>query len=538
MEEEQSIDIGRYVGILLHWWWIVALGVLVFAGVAYGYSTIVKDTVYRARATILIQESRSGLAPGIGDIQASSDLARTYRQLLTTRPLLQRVIDELALLDEPDGLGNRVSISVRSGTPLIDIEVEHSDPNLPVAIANTLTQVFIQERQTTRLGEIARLEALAAAQGTTDTTALREAQLSTLASMSIVEEATVATAFVTPSTRKNMLLGGFLGLFLGVVLAFFLDYSSYKIRSVEQIDNLVTRSNLPPSIIGVVFQWRPNEVAAGELVVHTKPESIYSEMFRQVRTGFQFAANSGPGNAFMITSVGPQEGKSTIISNLGVALSQGGHKVIVVDSDLRRPTVHRLFNLDRRHGGLSTIIADDQPATSQLRDTDVDGLRILLSGPIPTNPADLLGSSKMDQVLDDLKSECDYLLLDSPPIMSASDAPMLASKVDGILLVVNMGETRSDTFQDALRQIQRANTPVLGYVVNKVKAQKLGYGERYRYRYRYHYYYRRQEDEEDEISSVNGQEPKPRHRSEPSSRATRLGRRVKHLLHLNSGHDK
>ena len=461
-------------------------------------------------------------------------MARIYRQLLTTRPLLQRVVDELALSDEPEDLGDRVSINVRTGTPLIDVEVEHPDPDLPVAIANTLTDVFINDRQITRLREIARLEALATAQGTTDTSALVEAQLSTLGSMSIVEEATVATAFVTPSTRTNMLLAGFLGLFLGVVLAFFLDYSSYKIRSVEQIDNLVSRSNLPLSIIGVVFQWRPNGVAEGDLVVHSQPESIYSEMFRQVRTGFQFAANPGPGNAYMITSVGPQEGKSTIISNLGVALSQAGHRVIVVDSDLRRPTIHRLFGLDRRHGGLSTINADSQSAMSQVRDTDIDGLRALLSGPIPTNLADLLGSSRTDQILDELKSECDYLLLDSPPIMSASDASILAAKVDGILLVVKVGETRSDTFQDALRQIQRANTPILGYVVNKVKVQKFGYGGRYRYRYHY-YYYRRHEDEEGETSQVNGQEPEGSHLKWGSSRATRLGRRIKHLLHLNSG---
>ena len=121
-----------------------------FAGIPYGYSTSTKETIYRARATILIQESTSGLVPGIGDIRASQEPARTYRQLLTTRPLLQRVVDELALSDEPEDLGDRVSINVRTGTPLIDVEVEHPDPDLPVAIANTLTDVFINDRQITR----------------------------------------------------------------------------------------------------------------------------------------------------------------------------------------------------------------------------------------------------------------------------------------------------------------------------------------------------------------------------------------------------
>ena len=131
-----------------------------------------------------------------------------------------------------------MDVSVRTGTPLLDVEVQGSDPDSPVIIANTLVEVFIQDRQTTRLAEIARLQAMAAAQGTTDTTGLVEAQFSTLGSMSIVEQANEAEASITPSTRKNMLLTGFLGLFLGVLVAFFLDYSSNKIKSVDQVDKL------------------------------------------------------------------------------------------------------------------------------------------------------------------------------------------------------------------------------------------------------------------------------------------------------------
>ena len=124
--------------------------------------------------------------------------------------------------------------------------MEDAAPEPPVQIASTLTQVFIQDRQQSRLREIARLEAAATAAGTRDTSALVEAQLSTLASMSIVEEATFSTAFVTPSTRKNMLLGGLLGVFLGILLAFFLDYSSNKIKSVDQIDKLFQLGDLNP----------------------------------------------------------------------------------------------------------------------------------------------------------------------------------------------------------------------------------------------------------------------------------------------------
>ena len=214
---------------------------------------------------------------------------------------------------------------------------------------------------------------------------------------------------------------------------------------MEQIDRVFQAANLNPHILGVVFQWSSKEVPDGDLVVEHAPDAVYSEMFRQVRTGFQFATQSYPGKAYVLTSVGPQEGKSTMISNLGAALAQGGSRVILVDSDLRRPTLYRFVKLDRRPGGLSTVIANGQSPLVHLRETTVPHLRALLSGPVPANPADLLGSPRMEQVIDDLKGDSDYVLLDSPPIMAAADSTILASKVDGVVLVVTLRETRVDT---------------------------------------------------------------------------------------------
>ena len=359
------------------------------------YSTITKTTVYRASATILIQESRSASAPALGDIRASQELASTYRQLMGTSTLLQRVNDQLDLPDDVKGLRSRVSTSVRSGTPLLDVEVTGKDPDSPVEIANTLVQVFIQDRQTTRLSEIARLEALAAAQGT-DTTALVEAQLSTLGSMNVVEEATLATPTIRPSVRKNMLLGGFLGIILGIVLAFLLDYLSNKIGSVEHVDRLFQGGERPPSPLGVVFQWPPRVAADRTLIVKSQPDSVYSELFRQVRTGFQFTTSNHQGKAFLVTSVVlPSLGKTTLVANLGAVLAQGGQKVIIVDGDLRRPEVHRYFGVENRSGGLTSVVANMEPVSSHLVETDIKGLRVLPSGPIPRNPADL--ASKLCQ---------------------------------------------------------------------------------------------------------------------------------------------
>ena len=149
--------------------------------------------------------------------------------------LVEIVAEELGLVRRAESLRGQISVSVRTGTPLLDVEVEASDPDSPIQIANTLTQRFVQDRQTTRLAEIARLEALAAAQGNTNTNVLLQAQLSVLASLSIVEEAVIARPIVRPSVRRNVLLAGFLAAFLGILLAFLLEYSSNKLGSKEQV---------------------------------------------------------------------------------------------------------------------------------------------------------------------------------------------------------------------------------------------------------------------------------------------------------------
>ena len=186
---------------------------VVFAA-AYTYTKSTQTTVHRSSAIMLVQESRSGAVPGLGDLQTSQGLARTYQQLVTTRPLLERVISELGLTEDVDSLRDQISVSVISGTPLLEVKVTRSDPDSPIDIANTLTQIFIVDRQSTRLAEIARLEALANAQGTTNTSALAEAQLSTLGSLSVVEEARISTPTIRPSLRTNLVLAAFLGAFL------------------------------------------------------------------------------------------------------------------------------------------------------------------------------------------------------------------------------------------------------------------------------------------------------------------------------------
>ena len=249
-DEEQGLDLGRYLGVLLHWWWVIGLAVVVLAAAGYGYSRATKTTtVYTAQATILILESRTASAPSFGNISASEQLAGFYGQLITT-PRLRELVDEQLGLSGGSPSITKVSVSGRPDTPLLDIQVQGNDPEIPIRYANTLAETFIRDTENARLADIARLAALLEAQGSTDTASLIAAQYTTLGSIRILEEARSAPASVVgPSIRRNTVLGVFLGLLLGIVLAFLLEYSSNKLKSVEQIDRVFQAANLNPHIL-------------------------------------------------------------------------------------------------------------------------------------------------------------------------------------------------------------------------------------------------------------------------------------------------
>lgn len=205
------------------------------------------------------------------------------------------------------------------------------------------------------------------------------------------------------------------------------------------------------------------------LVTLTDPTSPVSEAYRTLRTNILFASLDNPLKTLLITSTDPGEGKSTTLANLAVVMAQAGNRVIMVDCDLRRPSLHRIFGV-RNSAGLTTMMVEGQ-AMSQppLQDTGVPNLSIITSGPLPPNPSELLGSRRMAEVLAQLKSQADIILLDSPPIIAVADAAILASKVDGVILVVQAYKTKRDFARKAKAILEKANANLLGVVLNNVK---------------------------------------------------------------------
>lgn len=201
------------------------------------------------------------------------------------------------------------------------------------------------------------------------------------------------------------------------------------------------------------------------LITITDPGSPISEAYRILRMNLQFAALDRALQTILITSPGPGEGKSTTLANLAVTMAQVEQRVVVVDCDLRRPHLHQLFGL-RNDVGLTTMMLDDSALQNPpLQDTPVEGLRLLASGTLPPRPADLLGSQRMDRVIETLLHDADILLFDAPPVMAATDAAVLSTKMDGVLLLVSAGETKREHAQQAIERLQKVNAHVLGAVL-------------------------------------------------------------------------
>jgi capsular exopolysaccharide synthesis family protein len=206
-----------------------------------------------------------------------------------------------------------------------------------------------------------------------------------------------------------------------------------------------------------------------ELIAVAEPRSPISEAYRTLRTNLDFASLDQALKTLVVTSAGVGEGKSTTLANLAVVSAQAGRTVVLVDADLRRPTLHTIFGLDN-DVGLTTVMMDESAlASPPLRSTGIEGLTVLTSGPLPPNPADLLGSRRMAEVIAAVAGGSDQVFFDTPPVVAVTDAAVLATKVDGVLLVVSAGKTRREYARTAVQRLEQINARLVGTVLTNVQ---------------------------------------------------------------------
>ena len=225
------------------------------------------------------------------------------------------------------------------------------------------------------------------------------------------------------------------------------------------------------------------------LITQAEPKSAASEAYRMLRTNIQFAGLDQPARSIVFTSAAPGEGKTTSVANFGVVAAEGGSRVCLIDSDLRRPTLHRVFGVSNTRG-LSTALLYNQPLADVAQPTRTPTLSVVTSGPLPPNPSELVGSRRMRELIAATATDFDLVLCDSPPIISVTDGIALAAQCDGVVLVIRAGAIAHDAIRRVTEQIEAVKSRVLGVLLNNVDLRRDGhYYQYYRYYRAYQGYY-------------------------------------------------
>lgn len=298
----------------------------------------------------------------------------------------------------------------------------------------------------------------------------------------VIDRAEVPASPVSPDKRRNLLLALAVGLALGVGAAFLLEYLDNTIKLPEEL-----KDHLDIAYLGPVPAFQPEgdgASAGGDLACVHSPRSGASEAYRGIRTNLLFSSAGSAPQVILITSATPQDGKTVTTANLGVTMAQAGSRTVIIDCDLRKPKLHKVFGVNS-DCGLTNLLVGAKDSEQAILATEVPGLDLIPSGPIPPNPSEMLGSSQMADLLTTLRSRYERILLDSPPVTAVTDATVLASAVDGVVLVIRAGSTVRAAAAGAVDQIRAVGGHILGGLLNAVDAD----GGKYYYQHYYYHYY-------------------------------------------------
>ena len=505
------MDLQQYASVFWRRAWLILLCVALGGGSALVASQLTTP-VYRASAKLLLNEALLAQTAAYARNPPFERLAMTSIELMTTRAVFGAVIQRLGLELSPDRLAEMVHVQIVRDTQLIEVSVEDTDPQRAARLANLIPEVFGEQNQEFLArsytaskqsleselrsldNQIAQTQAAIDELGTPSSAqeeadlnrlqselvqywqsyanllqryeAIRLAETQTTNSVVTIEPALPPKGPILPTTLLNTLLGAAVGLMLGVGIVFLIEYRDDSLKSADQVTDLMELS-----VLGAIAKFPPTNIKNGP-IVSTEPYSPVAEAYRALATNIQLSRVDRPLKRLLVTSPGALEGKSTVVANLGLALAQVGVKVILLDCDLRRPTLHKLFSHPNTSGLTDLLLQPTWDRSEVIQATEVAMLGLITTGPLPPNPAELLNSERLTNLLDFLAQQADVVLVDSPPCLPVSDAVVLAAKLDGVLMVFRVGATRLPAATRAVEQLQRTNTILVGAVINWISPSK------------------------------------------------------------------
>ena len=463
------MELSDYLRILrAHWLGIV---LILAAGVlAAGAWSLLQPRVYTADASgFVAAQGATDLGTSMVGNQLAQSKVKSYLDIGTWRSVAEYAIEELNLTASPDALVQQVKVTNPANTVILQVAASASSPEA----ARDLAEVWLR-------GIVHQVEQIeAGSQGSAPVTIIPG------------DSARLPTAPSSPNTRLNLALGALIGMMLGLGYAVVRDRMDQHIRSAGQVERatgLAVVAGLPlePSLAK-----HPQLLPVGD--ARQQHELVpLTEAFRGLRTNLQYMSVDDPPRAIVVTSPLPNDGKSFTAANLALTIAAAGQRVILIDGDLRRPSVAEVFGLPD-DAGLSDVLAGRATAAEVLQPGHPSyALEVLTAGPIPPNPSEILGSERMRHLIAELSQDA-LVIIDSPPLLPVTDAAVLSTRADGALVVVSTGKTTYDMLGRALELLEKAKGKALGIVLNRVPTSGAG-AANYGYQYTGDYYRSRSSD--------------------------------------------
>lgn len=512
------MELQDYLKVLARRKWIVIQALVVVTAVAIVASAMQKPS-YQATATLLVKER--GIASTLfGQIMPELSMQperglRTQADLVKLRPVSERVVKQLDLNLSPDQLIGKMSVEVSPQSNLMTITISDEDPRMARRLADAMAEQYVvwnknlsdQEINRARdevqaklqeteknMVQIAKKVRKAGSNLSGDVQAqwgmattlygmlaekyeqLRIVSASSGGDSVVVAPAVLPTSPVSPKPARNGILGVVLGLALGAGFAFLFEYLDNTLKSREDVDEYIKLPVLGeiPIVAGATDGDRV-------IISLTHPQSIQAEAFRMLRSNIHYLGVDQVKQCFVVSSPGPNEGKSTIAANLAVAFSRAGKRALIVCCDLRKPVIHKMFGLDNR-AGLTNVLCDRMPLSDAIQVERKTKVRVLTSGPTPPDPSELLGSKRMAELIEEVKADVDVVVIDAPPIVAMSDVLQLAPLADGVIVVARAGATTRESATHAREILEGVQANILGVVLNGVSpSDSYGYYDYYSY---------------------------------------------------------
>ena len=418
--------------------WIIGIALVLSLTASVIYTGVIKKPIYKSSTTYVLISDSSKEGITTSEVTLNEKLIATYKEIIKSRNILEKVIQQLNLDETPSSLAKTISVEQVSTSSMIKITVSNKDPEMAKKIAETIGYEFSKEVES----------------------------LYKISNLGLVDKALVPTVAANESNKKEMILINGGGIALSLMVIFMLFYFDNTIKDQEQVQE---KTNLP--VLGnVPLVSKKKEGKEKDLIVHNDPKSPISEGLRTIRTNLQFSNVDKQMKKIMITSSMPGEGKSFTSANLATAFAQDGAKVIMLDCDMRKGRLHKIFEVSNAKG-LSNLLIDnvEKNYKKYIKKTSIENLSIIPSGVIPPNPSELLNSEANKKLISILEEEYDYVIFDCVPINGLPDSLIMANLVNKAIIVCAANVTPTELLLKTKSSLENVDAEIAGIVINKTK---------------------------------------------------------------------